>query len=360
MRISILIALSFLVNITNAQLVSLNNAEIENLRKFINTNKEVNKLFIGYQKIADQALDTLPNPIAVFSTEGRLTGDPIKTASNMAIKDMRKMYALAIVYRINVDEKYLRKAIIYLLAWATLNHSKGDPIDDTSLEQAIESYDLLKSFISLKDKKIIEKWLKQIAEAELESLAKKAKMESTINNWNSHRLKIMGLIAYAINDIDLQSFVISGIQKQIAINLYADGSGIDFKLRDALHYHVYNLEPLLRLSILLKRATNSDYYNYVSATNSSIRKSVEWLLPYLTGEKTHAEFVHSTVAFDAARGKNNEADYIPGSLFKPVNGIKTLTLAAYFNSNFSDTVKLITNSTVTFSSWQLVLNKIME
>ena len=39
------------------------------------------------------------------------------------------------------------------------------------------------------------------------------------------------------------------IKKQIAANLRPDGSSLDFHERDALHYHCYDLEPLLTLAI---------------------------------------------------------------------------------------------------------------
>jgi hypothetical protein len=352
--------LPLLITVTvRAQYVSLSDAELGRLKQLINTEPGVMELFSSFRRSADRALNIAPNPIDTISTEGRLKGDPKKTATSNALQDMYKIYSLAIVYRVSGDKKYLQKATAYLLAWAAVNRSKGDPIDDTNLDDAIAGYDLIKSELAPSDNRQIVTWLTQVADAESNSLARRPNSATAINNWNTHRLKVIGEIAWTINNTEYQSFVVTQLKKQVAKNLYPDGSGIDFQLRDALHYHVYDLEPFLKLSIVLKRATGENYYTYTSETQSSIKKSTEWLVPYLTGEKTHGEFVHSTVRFDSLRAANHEAGYAAGTLFDPLNGLKTLALAAYFDNNYTATYQKVRKTGNPYPDWQLVLNKVM-
>jgi hypothetical protein len=167
------------------------------------------------------------------------------------------------------------------------------------------------------------------------------------------------MIAYAINDAGYKQYVDEDLKRQLQKNLLPDGSSVDFKLRDAIHYHVYDLEPLLRLGIVLKRATGADIYAVPAESGASIKKSVEWVLPYITGEKTHGEFVNSTVAFDLKRAKNGEAEYKAGTLWDAKKGLKTLTLAAYFDARYNDTIKTVKATSSNYSDWQLVLNKVM-
>jgi len=340
-----------------AQFVGLNPAELTKLKQLIDADAGAKSLYKNYESIADASLNVNPNPIDTILSEGKLEGDPKKTATAFALKDMSKIYGSALVYKLYGDKEYLKNAIQYLLAWAKLNKSKGDPIDDTNLDAAIEAYDMLKGNMNAANNEVIVAWFKQIAAAEIKTW--KPNKETGYNNWNSHRLKVVGEIAYAINDADLQKFTIDGLKKQIEVNLYADGSGVDFKLRDALHYHAYDLEPLLKLAIVLKRATGVDYYSYVSDKQSSIKKSVEWFVPYITGEKTHGEFVNSTVAFDKKRAMNGQAEYKAGTLFKPTNGLKTLGLAAYFDPQYLEVVKKVKASDKNYPDWQAVLNKAM-
>jgi hypothetical protein len=342
-----------------AQYVSLNDKEIQNFKDLIGKDAEVKQMFTEFESIADAAVNTSPQPIDTIRSEGLLQGNPKKAATANAMRDMRKMYALAIAYRVDNEKGYLQNLTSYLTAWAKVNTGRGDPIDDTGLDQAIEAYDLVKGKLKPNDNDLIVKWLKQTADAEIASHKKSMNKESGYNNWNSHRLKIVAMIAYAINDDDYKKYVDEDLKRHLQKNLMPDGSSVDFKLRDALHYHVYDLEPLLKLAIVLKRATGVDEYVAVTESGASIKKSVEWVVPYITGEKTHGEFVNSTVKFDLARAKNGEAEYKAGSIWNPKNGFRTLALAAYFDPQYNATIKTAKPTTKNYSDWQLVLNKVI-
>ena len=341
-----------------AQCSSLNDVEVGRLKELLRFNADVQQLFSSFQRNADQALADTPHPIDTISTEGRLQGDPKKTATRESLQDMRKIYSLALVYRVNGDNKYLQKATIFLTAWAGINRSKGDPIDDTNLDDAIQGYDLIKAFIPVADNQAIAQWLNQVAQAEINSFTRRPNSATAFNNWNSHRLKVIGEIAWATGDTASQRFVLSELKRQINRNLYPDGTGYDFKERDALHYHVYDLEPLIQLCIILKRCTGEDYYNRVAENQASIKKSTEWFVPFATGEKTHEEFVHSKVRFDSLRAANHEAGYKAGTLFDPLNGLKTLALAAFFEPKYEDVFKKVKGTDKSYTDWQLVLNKV--
>jgi len=342
----------------NAQYMSLSSAGLEQLKVLHKVNPEIQYLIQQQQHLADQAMDTLPDPIETISTEGKLKGDPIKIATQHALKDFRKIYALALIYKIYGNPAELQKAADYLLAWAKVNHPAGNPINDTNLDGAIEGYDLIKKNLQTTDNELIVNWLHQIAEAEINTMPKNQNKETAYNNWNSHRLKIIGEIAFATGDTSLQSFTIIALKKQLEVNLLPDGTSIDFKLRDALHYHVYDLEPLLKLAIVIKKATGKDFYNYQTTTHAAIKKSVEWLLPFITGAKKHGEFVHSTVQFDQDRAKNGEAGYQAGTLFDPANGLRTLALAAWFDPGLLTIYHQVKGIKADPEGWQLMLNSI--
>lgn len=152
-----------------AQLVSLNNDEIEKLRTQIKNDGETKKLYQGFEKSALNYLNETPNPIDTIRTEGLLKGNPKKEKTRLALADMNKMFALALQYRITGDRKYLNKCAQFLGAWARINKPNGDPIDDTNLDKAIEAYDLIKKDISSTDKKQVEQWLTETAWAEINS-----------------------------------------------------------------------------------------------------------------------------------------------------------------------------------------------
>jgi hypothetical protein len=347
-----------------AQNAGLRPAEIRALKDSLQAPTADNSLLNLYHvqvQLADQSLTEDPHPIDTIRTEGLLQGDPKKTATSFALRDMRKMYALALVFKVSGDRKYLSALERYLTAWATTDHPRGDPIDDTNLDPVIEAYDMVKGDLSPATEASVRAWLKATADVELSAPFNRPNRATSFNNWHSHRLKIVGEIAFAIGDTALQGYTVRGIKVQIAGNLNADGSSSDFVTRDALHYHVYDLEPLLTLAIVLQRATGVNYYTYVSPAGTSIQKSVVWLLPYLTGEKTHGEFVNSTVEFDRQRARNGEAAYKAGTLFDPKNGVPTLLLAAWFDSDAGllSLARKLSGTEDRYPGWQAVVNALM-
>jgi hypothetical protein len=344
-----------------AQDVGLRPVEIVKLNAWLfspSRDSSLVRLYAAQVRMADQSLTEDPHPIDTIRTEGLLQGDPKKTATQQALRDMPRIYALALMCRMGKGQPYLTQLTRYLMAWATTNHSRGDPIDDTNLDPVIEAYDMVKEMLSPADHTTIRNWLKATADMELSAPFNRPGRATSYNNWHSHRLKIVGEIAFAIGDTALQGYTVRGIRDQIARNLNADGSSSDFVARDALHYHVYDLEPLLTLAIVLQRATGVNYFTYVSPTGTSIKKSVDWLLPYLTGEKTHGEFVNSTVEFDRQRAKNGEAAYKAGTLFDPKNGIPTLLLASYFDTDpvLMPLARKLSGSEDRYPGWHAVVN----
>jgi hypothetical protein len=131
-----------------------------------------------------------------------------------------------------------------------------------------------------------------------------------------------------------------------------------FGERDALHYHIYTLEPLITLATVLKRATGKDFYHYSSPSGASVSKSIAFLIPFVNGEKLHPEFVNSKVAFDKKRADNKEAGYQIGAPFKKMTGVPVLIKASYFDASSRSAVRSVLNSSVTYPTWQSVINAV--
>lgn len=340
-----------------AQFVSLSDTEVKTLAHAITTDEQTKTVFEQLKNTAQKALNEAPDPIEEIRSEGLLAGNPAKTASLKAVNDAPKIYALALCYRLYNNEQYLNKTIEYLTAWAKINKPTGDPIDGTKLEDLIAGYDLIRNKVNTQTQTAIDAWLNTFANEQINSASIKPGKQTAINNWNSHRLKVITLIAYTLHSEKLQQYIYDELKKQIAQNLYADGSGFDFKERDALHYHIYTLEPLLKAIIVINRATGKNYYTFQSKSQSSIQKSVQFLVPFVTGEKTHVEFLNSNVKFDRARAANHEKGYEPAN-FVPGSGIVVLSLASYFDPSLQQIIKKVNGDN--YDDWQLVLNNVRK
>jgi hypothetical protein len=304
--------------------------------------------FAALKKRADEALGAEPHPIVKIQTEGKLANDPVKLATQASLKDMGELSALGYVHEITGEARYAAKAQTFILAWAGTNVPTGDPIDETNLEPLIVAYDQTRGTFSPEARETADDYLRRIIQAELSA-------RKVTNNWQSHRLKVIGLAAYVLHDEVLIAQAIQGFKDHVEENLFADGSSFDFHERDALHYHVYDLEPLLALAIAAHN-NGLDLYDYTSRDGGSLRKSVHFLIPYCTGEQEHHEFVNSTVEFDRKRAANGEKGYAIGHLFTPQEGFNALGLASSLDSTVDPVVATLAvkNKNLT-GAWTLVL-----
>lgn len=341
-----------------AQYVSLSAAEVKTLKMAMQTDTKVKKEYAAFKAMAEKALNETPNPIEKVTSQGLLVGNPAKTASLKAVEDGPKVYALALEYRLHGNKEYLNKAQEFLMAWAKINQSTGDPIDETKLEEFFTGYDLIRDELTKEQRTAIDAWLENIAVGEINSKYALPTKSTAKNNWNSHRIKVITQVVYTIHADKYRDTVNLLIDQQLAQNLYADGSSYDFAERDALHYHIYTLEPLLKAMIVINRATGKNYYGVQSPTGSSVQKSVSFLLPFVTGEKTHGEFANSKVKFDRDRAANGEKGYVAGHPFEPKNGIVVLSLAAYFVPSMNDIIKQVRGND--YYDWQMVLNQVRK
>jgi len=339
----------------HAQIVSFNSGEIDQLKKDIKANDALAQSFGKFEAETKVFMADKPNPVDTIRTEGLLKGNPIKTRTWEALKDMRKMYNLALLFRITGKNEYFNQSLNFLSTWAKQNQPGGNPIDDTNLDDAIEAYDLIKSKLNQKQNKLISAWLFNTAQAEMHSKRMTAGRTTAMNNWNAHRLKIVGKIGYTINDQKIIDWTLEMLKKQIDTNLNADGTSWDFRERDAMHYHIYDLEPMLQLAIAIDRSNGPNFYTYESNKGASIRKSVEWLIPYMNGEKQHEEYSHTKVKFDRDRAKNGEAGYGPGNFFKPISALPVFQLSIYFDPEQQKILETVNSAT---SLWQNALLRV--
>jgi hypothetical protein len=142
-------------------------------------------------------------------------------------------------------------------------------------------------------------------------------------------------------------------------NLNADGTTLDFMERDALHYQVYDLEPLTRTAMIYQRAGLADLYDLKTDQGASIRQCVAFVVPFAKGDKTHAEYVHTTVKFDIQRAENHEKGHAIGANFEPKAAVHCLELAQYFEPGLKDLVgSLEGKPDAEYPTLQILLNEV--
>lgn len=275
--------------------------------------------------------DATPHPLAHVHTEGTLPSDPTYRASLAAERDWRIMLEDALAWRAGAGDRSLAQAQLYLGAWAAVYQPDFNPIDETNLDALIETYAITRDRLDPKVRAAAERLIRTLGEGYLdrmdEALRKRDRHSVWVNNWQSHRVKIATLAAVALGDRTLFARARAAFDRQRAANIHADGEVLDFAQRDALHYVVYDLEPLLRAA-LAARQMGEDWYRRTAGA-PPLSAAIRWLVPYADGSKTHTEFVHSTVAFDAARARAGVKGFT--GPFDPARAAELLWMAAQFD-----------------------------
>ena len=299
---------------------------------------------------ANNLLARSPNPVTVIQTAGRLPHDPVYDKSVQAAGDLPAMSDLALAYRLTGDRKYLDAATRYLKAWASTYQTANNPIDDQDLYYFFVANDLVNSDLPPDVRALTKNFSEQFAQSYLIEVEKAPqpgtpeadphnpiykgpnKPDPTrINNFQSHRLKLGALAAFAAGDTDLINRAHAAFERQITINIRPDGSVIDFEDRDALHYVVYDLEPLLLASVAA-HSHGQDWYYYKSPTGAFLDNAVNWLIPYAEGEKSHQEFVNSHVPFDQTRAKAGVKGF--SGPWDPKGAVTVYAYASVVNSRY--------------------------
>jgi hypothetical protein len=249
-------------------------------------------------RFADRAIERPPKPLARVHVEGTLPHQGIYDESNEAKRDWPIALDFALAYRLTGTERYRLQAERYLASWIERYVVSFNPIDETELDQLILVHDLLQGRLAPATETAMRRFLHTMAMGYGERMRGQKKIDT--GNWQSHRIKLMTLAAFALDDKSLIADARGLFQAHVARNIMADGSVWDFAERDALHYVTYDLEPLA-VAALAAKAHGEDWYAYEAPGSGSLEKALAWLVPYAEGRQSHQEFVNSRVKFDSVR-----------------------------------------------------------
>lgn len=249
-------------------------------------------------RAADAALKRNPDPLPVVHVEGTLPTLPAYKRAQQARRDWGAMAVLAAAYAMDREANYLNGYAGYLSAWLNLYRISGNPIDETALGDWLLAY---RSAGAALPAALAQRMREFACDLGIRyTQAQPASRKTSTNNWQSHRAKLAVMGAHVCGNAALISQAEAVFAKQIEQNLLASGESIDFAERDAIHYVVYSVEPLLEASLFAQLYRRS-LFAITGLNGQSITRTLHWLAPYARGEKAHEEFVHSHVPFDAER-----------------------------------------------------------
>lgn len=312
----------------NTGVIVLNAKEQLRFQNLIKNNPESAKIYDSLVVSANNHLRSKPKPIKIIHYEGLLDNNPKRIESIESLLDANKVVDLIYAAYGKRSKKYGEKIKEMVMAWSETYIATGNPINENKLIPFFWGYYIHQDLFNKQEQQKVESWMLSIA-------LKEYNRETTPNNnWQAKRLKIIGLIGGITDTEKLIQFTIDGIKAYISTAYYPDGTSNDLKTRDALHYHVSGIKPLLDIFINYQIFDERfDLYTYTDRFGTSINKSIEYIIPYLSGEKTHKEWVNSQVKLDKERADAGIDKYQPGKLFEPKDAVSMLNWAVYYNSD---------------------------
>lgn len=296
------------------------------LRRMVRSDTSAANRFEDVLARAVVALHDHPNPIDTLVYEGRLQRNPKRLATKKAVLDMEKMRALGYAYAVSEDPQYADALAEYLHAWATTTAPTGNPINANKLAASIFAYDLVKERLPEDRRETCRKWLASLGDALIETTPDSSASRS---NWHTKRIRMVGLMGVALPDSTYRQYAVSQFQRYVSEALNADGTSQDFEERDALSYHKSALEPLVNVAIEME-SEEEPLYTYRGEKGGSVAHSVAFLLPFVRGDTTHAEWINSQVSFDRERYEAGQEEYRPGSLWNPKSAIDLFELTSVY------------------------------
>jgi hypothetical protein len=262
-------------------------------------------------------------PVATLSFAGVMPTDPRHIASQAAIDQLPDVFALAVCARIApapLDASCQQIAHDGALGWMTTYKSTGNPIDEARLVELFLAIDWLLPIMGAEDRLTATRWMASFVTVGDEVYkAKTSQARTRINNFNTWRLAIRSITANVSGHAHLIESTPPLVDKQVRDNLLKpaqwrrdskctndaeikDYVGFDFRQRDALTYHLWNIQAWVDIVSYAPE-------NVKGKDRERIAAALAFLKPYYLGQAKHVEFVCSTEPYDAQECKKGDDGY---------------------------------------------------
>lgn len=328
------------------------------LRELIRENEEVQKHWYSIQEAAQIILNEQPQPLKVIYYEGLLDTDPKRVKTEQSLRDMDKLAVLLNAFYGTQDKMYAEKAKIYIMGWINTYEASGNPVNENKFEPLLHTYHIMKDHFTSAEQTQVAQWMVQIAEAEM------GNPNIPENNWKAKQIKLVGTIGLILQKQSYINYAIKNFKAYVDKVLYADGTSRDLHQRDALSYHISSLDPLLTFAITLEQIGKNnalDLFRYESPEGGSVKKSLDYVIPYATGEKEYKEWVNTTVELDRRRAEAGLENYQPGKLFDPTKSKETFELAYYFDPAYKAIIQDLSEKSFRgYSTWLMVVVDVLR
>lgn len=331
----------------------LNGKQLKKMRQLVRDDPEAAALAEAAKAAALPLLDKEPQPLKVIHYEGLVNTDPRRIATVEKLSDMTDVARLLRYWQVSGDERAAEALERYILAWTRTYQITGNDVNENKFHPLLSAYYSLRGKFPESDRGAVDDWVQQLGKIHAEAVQES---DHLTNRFSKH-VRLAAVCGMILDRPAWIELAFKGIRRFVKNSLYPDGSSQDLKRRDSLTYHISALRPPMELGMLLGEK-GRDVYSWEAPQGASIKKSVEFVVPYALGEKEHREWVNSKVGLDKRRAKAGLEKYRPGRLFEPRKALSLMEKAAYFDADLMKVVHhLIDSQAERFPTWQTLVNE---
>ncbi len=296
-------------------------------------------------------------PIEVIHYEGIVHTDPRRISTVENLNQMRDLAWVLRGWQLNDDPALAQTLREWITAWASTYKVTGNEVNEAKFLPLLVAYEALRDSFDDDEQDATDRWVRAMGE---HHRGRVVNSDYLTNRYTKH-LAITTHAARILGEDAWTQDVKRGIERMIRESLYADGTSKDLVQRDTLTYHGSALRVLIELLLLMPEQEGEALYDWVSPTGGSIRQSVDYMMPYVRGEKTREEWRNSEEQLDRERAASGLEEYRAGRLFEPRSAIEVMELASFYDPSIRPVVEgLRVQEGQPAVSWRLLLNDAMR
>ncbi len=334
--------------------IPLDDSQIESLRSLIASEKDARTLVETLEQDAKKHLGDEPTPLVKIDYEGLVNTQPKRIA---AVESLRQMDHTALLLRYwqatgNTEAAATMKKIIQ--AWSATYVPTGNDVNENKLHPLLNAYEALRdTSFSEDEREPVDEWVERLGKHHLKAV----KTSDFMTNRYTKHLRLLAICGRILGKDEWQEQTIIGLKRFVTESLRADGTSLDLERRDTLTYHCSALRPPIELCVLAGKE-GAELYAWESENGGSIKKSIDYVVPFAKGVKTREEWKNTTVELDRKRAAAGLEAYRAGRLFDPKDALRVIEEATFFDESLLPLAhKLHGDSDSKYPSWTLMVNE---
>lgn len=328
---------------------------LERLRRCAQSDEQARRWAETVRAAAEPLLDLTPDPLAQIHYEGLVNTDPRRLASVAKLRQMAHAAVLVRHWQISADARAAAALKRLIVGWARAYEPTGNDVNENKLYPLLVAYASLRSEMTGEERECVDAWVERFGGLHAAAVER----SQLFTNRYAKHLRLLFVCGRILDRPKWEEQALDGARRFAAAGLRADGTSEDLHRRDTLTYHCSALTPVIELAMLAGPA-GRELYDWTAPPGGSIRKSVDYVVPYAAGEKTREEWKNSTVGLDRRRAAAGLEHYRPGRLFQPVETLELMELAEFFEPKLLPLVqKLAARPNDRFPTWQTLMNHVL-